>query len=71
MFSPETPILVTTASRATEETSFSLVCGAEACLPPEILMGSPRVQSFDESMQEQLRHEDMVFIGERRGQATI
>jgi hypothetical protein len=44
---------------------------AEACLPPEIVMGSPRVQDFDESMQEQLRREDMDFIDERRWQATI
>jgi hypothetical protein len=44
----------TTPSRATRETLFFLVYGAKACLPPEILMGSPRVQAFDESMQEQL-----------------
>ena len=42
----------TTPSRATGETPFFLVYGAEACLPPEIIMGSPRVQAFDESMQE-------------------
>jgi hypothetical protein len=34
-------------------------------------MGSPRVQSFDESMQEQLRREDVDFIDERRWQAAI
>jgi hypothetical protein len=61
----------TTPSRATGETLFFLVYGVEACLPPEILMGSPRVQSFDESMQEQLRHEDVDFIDERRCQAAI
>jgi hypothetical protein len=61
----------TTPSRATGETPFFLVYGAEACLPPEIIMGSPRVQAFDESMQEQLRREDMDFIDERRGQAAI
>jgi transposase InsO family protein len=44
----------TTPSRATGETPFFLVYGAEACLPLEIIMGSPRVQSFDESAQEQL-----------------
>jgi hypothetical protein len=33
----------TTPSRATGETPFFLVYGAEACLPPEIIMGSPRV----------------------------
>jgi hypothetical protein len=45
--------------------------GAEACLPSEIIMGSLRVQSFDESMQEQLRREDVDFIDERRWQAAI
>jgi hypothetical protein len=29
-----------------------LVYGAEACLPPEITMGSLRVQAFDDDMQE-------------------
>jgi hypothetical protein len=71
MFSPETPTPVTTASQAAGETPFSLVFRAEACLPSEILMGSPWVQLFDESMQEQLRREDMNFIDERRWQATI
>jgi hypothetical protein len=61
----------TTPSRATEETPFFLVYGAKACHPPEIIMGSPRVQSFDESMSEQLRREDVDFIDERRWQATI
>jgi hypothetical protein len=61
----------TTPSRATGETPFFLVYGAEACLPPEIIMGSPRVQSFDESMQEQLRREDVDFIDERRWRAAI
>jgi hypothetical protein len=54
-----------TPSRATGETPFFLVYGAEACLPPKILMGSPRVHSFDESMQEQQRREDVDFIDER------
>jgi hypothetical protein len=61
----------TTPSRATGETPFFLVYGAEACLPLEIIMGSPRVHSFDESMQEQLRREDVDFIDERRWQAVI
>jgi hypothetical protein len=56
----------TTPSRATGKTPFFLVYRAEACLSPEILMGSPRVQSFDESMQEQLQCEDVDFIDERR-----
>jgi hypothetical protein len=61
----------TTPSRATGETPFFLVYGAEACLPPEMIMGSPLVHSFDESMQEQLRREDVDFIDERRWQAAI
>jgi hypothetical protein len=40
----------TTPSRATGETPFFLVYGAKSCLPPKIIMGSPRVQSFDESV---------------------
>jgi transposase InsO family protein len=61
----------TTPSRATGETPFFLVYGAEACLPPEIIMGSPQVQAFDESMQEQIRRDDVDFINERRWQAAI
>jgi hypothetical protein len=60
-----------TPSRATGETPFFLVYGAKACLPPEIIMGSPRVQSFDETMLEQLRREYVDFIGERRWRAAI
>jgi hypothetical protein len=71
MFSPETLTPVTTASRATGETPSFLVFGAEACLSLELLMGSPWVQTFDESMQEHLRCEDVDFIDERRWRATI
>jgi hypothetical protein len=61
----------TTPSRATGETPFFLVYGAEAYLPPEILMGSLRAQSFDESAQEHLRREDVDFIDEHRWRATV
>jgi hypothetical protein len=44
MFSPETPTSVTIANRAIGETLLFLVYGAEACLPLEILMGTPWVQ---------------------------
>jgi hypothetical protein len=71
MSSPKTPTPATTTNRATGETPSLLVYGAEACLPPETLMGSPRVQYFDESMQEQLRREDVDLIDECRWQATI
>jgi hypothetical protein len=52
MFSPKTPTLATTTSRATGETPSFLVYGAKACLPTETLMGSSRVQYFNESMLE-------------------
>jgi hypothetical protein len=61
----------TTPSRATGETPFFLVYGAEACLPPEITMGSLRVQAFDEVLQEQQRLQDVDLIDERRWQATV
>jgi hypothetical protein len=62
---------LTTPSQATRETPFFLVYGAEACLPPEIIMGSPRVQSFDESAQEQLWREDVDFIDKHRWRAAV
>jgi hypothetical protein len=71
MFLPETPTPVTIASRATGETPSFLVFGTEACLSLEILIGSPRIQYFDESMQEPLRREDVDFIHEHRWQAAI
>jgi hypothetical protein len=43
MFSPEAPSPVTTARRTAMGTPYSLVYGAEACLPSETLMDSPRV----------------------------
>ena len=38
---------------------------------PEIHLGSPRVQAFDESMQEQLRCDNVDFVDERRWRAAI
>jgi hypothetical protein len=52
MFSPETPTLAMTTSRAPGATPSFLVYGAEACLPPETFIGSSRVQYSNESMQE-------------------
>jgi hypothetical protein len=71
MSSPEASTPVTIASRATGATPPFLVYGFEACLPPETLMGSPRVQSFDESMQEQLWRESTDSTDDRRWQAAI
>jgi hypothetical protein len=39
-------------------TLYSPVYGVEACLPPETLLDSPRVQASDKSMQKWLQHED-------------
>ena len=61
----------TTPSRATGETLFFLVFGAEAVLPPEVTNGGPRVNAYDESMQEQLRREDIELLEEKRQAAAI
>jgi hypothetical protein len=64
-----TPVMTT--SQTPVATPPFLVYGSEACLPPKTLMGSPRAQSFDESMQEWLQREDMDFISEHGWQAAI
>jgi transposase InsO family protein len=61
----------TTPSRVTGETPFFLVYGAEACLPPKITMGSLRVQTFDEKLQEQQHREDADLVDERRWRAAV
>jgi hypothetical protein len=71
MSTPETPTPVVTTRRTTRRTPYSPVYGAEACLPPETLLDSPRVQSFDKSVQERPQCEDVDSISERRGQAAI
>jgi hypothetical protein len=70
MFSPEALSPVTTARQTAGGTPYSLVYGAEACLSPETLMDSTRVQSFDKSMQERPHRKDVDSIDERRGQAA-
>jgi hypothetical protein len=61
----------TTPSWATGEIPFFLVYEAEACLPPEITMGSLRVQAFDEDLQEQQRRQDVDLVDERRWRAAV
>jgi hypothetical protein len=61
----------TSPSRATGETPFFMVYGAEAVLPPEVTMGSLRVKTSDEAAQDQLRHEDIDLVDEQRWQAAI
>jgi hypothetical protein len=59
-----------TTSRAIGETPSFLVYRAEACLPLETLMGSSRVQSFDNFVQERPQCKDVDSIDEHRGQAA-
>jgi hypothetical protein len=48
-----------------------MVYGAEAVLPPEVTMCSLHVKTYDEATQDQLRHEDIDLVDERRWQAAI
>jgi hypothetical protein len=52
----------TSPSRATGETPFFMVYGAEAVLPPEVTTGSIRVKTYDEATQDQLRREDIDLV---------
>ena len=56
---------------ATGETPFFLIYGAEACLPPETLLDSPRVQTSDRSMQKWLQHEDKDSLIKRRWEPRV
>jgi hypothetical protein len=61
----------TSPSRATGETHFFMVYGAEAILPPEVTMGSLRVKTCDETTKDQLRCENIDLVDERRWQSAI
>ena len=61
----------TTPNRATGQTPFTLVYGAEAILPTELVYGSPRVLAYDELEQEQLRQDDALLLEEDRLQAAV
>jgi hypothetical protein len=71
MSSPETLTLVAIARRATRGTPYSPVYGAEACLPPETLLDSPRVQSSDGSIQKRLQREDVGSISKHRWEPRV
>ena len=58
-------------SRATGQTSFSLVYGAEAVLPTELRYGSPQVLAFDEEDQDELRHDDATLLEEDHFRAAV
>jgi hypothetical protein len=61
----------TSSSWATSEMPFFLVYGAKAVIPPEVTMASPRVQAYDEAIQDQLWHDDVNLVDETRWQATL
>ena len=61
----------TTPNRATGETPFALVYGAEAVLPTELIYGSSRVLAYNELEQEQLRHDDATLLEEDRLRAAV
>ena len=54
--------IMTTPNRATSQTPFSLVCGAEAMLPTKLIYGSHRVLAYDEVAQEQLDTYPMYLL---------
>src|SRR3954469_5316574 len=60
-----------TPNRATGQTPFALVYGAEAVLPTELIHGSPRVLAYDELEQEKLRQDDVALLEEDRLRATV
>nr|BBF89922.1 putative GAG-POL precursor, RIRE2 [Oryza sativa f. spontanea] len=61
----------TTPSRATGETPFFLVYGAEAVLPSELTLKSPRATMYCEVDQDQLRRDDLDYLEERRRRAAL
>nr|ABA99479.1 retrotransposon protein, putative, unclassified [Oryza sativa Japonica Group] len=61
----------TTPSRATGETPFFLVYSAEAVLPSELTLRSPRATMYCETDQDQLRRDDLDYLEERRRRAAL
>jgi hypothetical protein len=61
--------LRTNINRATRDTPFNLVYGAEAVLPPEIYLESARVAHFNIEDQVEARELDANIVEERRNTA--
>nr|ABF95742.1 retrotransposon protein, putative, unclassified [Oryza sativa Japonica Group] len=61
----------TTPSQVTGETPFFLVYGAEAVLPSELTLRSPRATMYCEADQDQLRRDDLDYLEERRRRAAL
>ena len=60
-----------TPNRATGQTPFALVYGAEAVIPIELIHGSPRVLAYDELEQERPRQDDAMLLEEDRLRAAV
>jgi hypothetical protein len=58
--------LRTNINRATRDTPFNLVYGAEAVLPPEIYLKSAKVAQFNEEDQDESKQLDANLLEERR-----
>ncbi|XP_015696970.1 uncharacterized protein LOC102714588 [Oryza brachyantha] len=61
----------TTPSHAMGETPFFMAYGAEAVLPSELTLGSPRANMFTQVDQDQLWHDDLNHLEERRRRAAL
>jgi hypothetical protein len=61
--------LHTNINRATRDTCFNLVYGADAMLPPEIYLESIRVVHFNAEDQAEARELDSNLLEERRNTA--
>jgi hypothetical protein len=71
MSSPEAPTPVGTTRRTPRGTPCSPVYGAKACLPPETLLDSPRVQASDKPMWKWLQHEDEDSLIKHRWEPRV
>ncbi|KAL7615742.1 hypothetical protein Lser_V15G00846 [Lactuca serriola] len=56
----------TTTRSSTGEMPFSLTYGMDAVLPLEIVAGSLRTESFEETANEEGRHQDVDMLNEKR-----
>jgi hypothetical protein len=63
--------LQTNVNRATRDTPFNLVYGADVVLPPEIYLQSVRVAHFDSEHQAEARELDSILLEERHNTALI
>jgi hypothetical protein len=63
--------LRTNVHRATKDTPFNLVYGADVILPPEIYLESARVADFDVERQAEARELDSILLEERHNTTLI